>query len=214
MNNILLKNFANFIVLFRSLLVFIIILFLSLDSLSWKIAGLALLIFIAILDWVDGHVARRYNISSKLGGLIDTLGDRITENLLIVFFAYRNLIPIFVPLIFVARSFISDFIRYLGYQNNISTFAINKSRLGIIFVASRASRVLYLLFKIIIFSLGGTILVMESSVSPNSLNLNTLLINLKYTMYYGSILLVLFNLLRFVLLIYDSRPILRKSFVE
>jgi len=213
MKKILLKNTANFIVIFRSILVFIIILFLSLNSLLWKITGLVLLIFIAILDWIDGYVARKYNITSKLGGLMDTLGDRITENLFLIFFAYKQIIPIAVPLIFVARSFVADFIRYLVYQNDISTFSINKSKLGIIFVASWASRVLYLVFKIIIFFLGGVILVIESLISANRFDLNMLLISLKHTIYYGSILLVIFNLLRFILLIYDSRPILRKSFI-
>lgn len=214
MNEILLRNTANLIVIFRFILVFIIILFLSLNPLLCKIVGLGLLILIAILDWIDGYVARRCNISSKLGGLIDTLGDRITENLLLIFFAYKQLIPLAIPLIFVARSFIADFIRYLGYQNNIDTFSINKSKLGITFVASRTSRVLYLVFKIIIFFLGGTILAIESLTIVNRFNLAALLINLRHTIFYGSIVLVLFNLLRFTLLIYDSRFILRRAFTE
>jgi len=214
MNNILLRNTANFIVIFRSILVFVIIFFLSLDSLLWKITGLGLLIFIAILDWVDGYVARRYAISSKLGGLIDTLGDRITENLLLIFFAHKQLIPISVPLIFVARSFIADFIRYLAYQNGISTFALNKSRLGIIFVASRTSRVLYLVLKVAIFFLGGIILVTESLMVIHGFSLQVLLMNLKRIIFYGSIALVLFNLLRFFLLVYDSRFILKKTFTR
>lgn len=214
MNKVIARNTANFIVIFRSILVFVIILFLSLESLLWKITGLGLLIFIALLDWVDGHVARRYNISSKVGGLIDTLGDRITENLLLIFFAYKQLIPIAVPLIFVARSFIADFIRYLGYQNDISTFAINKSRLGKIFVASRVSRVLYLLLKILIFFLGGGILVIESLILAHGFQLQELLAALKETILYGSVFLVLFNLLRFVLLVYDSRLILERTFAK
>lgn len=214
MNNVLLRNTANFIVIFRSILVFVIILFLSLDAPAWKFIGLGLLIFIAILDWVDGYVARRCNISSQLGNLIDTLGDRITENPLLIFFAYKQLIPLFVPLIFVARSFLADFIRYLGYQNGISTFSINKSRLGVIFVASRTSRVLYLVLKIAIFFLGGTILAIEPLIIVHGFDLQTLLMNLKEAMFYGSIVLVLFNLWRFILLVYDSRFILKRTFAQ
>ena len=214
MNNILLRNTANIIVVLRSALVFVIIVFLSLNSLVWKVIGLGLLIFIAILDWIDGYVARKHNISSKIGGLIDTLGDRITENLLLIFFAYKQLIPIAVPLIFVARSFIADFIRYQAYQSGIGTFTINKSKLGIFFVSSRASRVLYLVFKIVIFFLGGAILVAESLIAVNRTAFFTLLMNLKQIMFSGAILLVLFNLLRFILLIYDSRFILKEVFTK
>jgi len=214
MNDILFKNTANIIVIFRSALVFIIILFLSLNSLLWKAVGLGLLILIAILDWIDGYIARKYDISSKLGGLIDTLGDRITENLFLIFFAYKQLIPVAIPLIFVARSFIADFIRYQAYQNDISTFSINKSRLGILFVSSRISRVLYLVFKIIIFFLGGLIFVVESIIITHGFDLHVLLTNLKYTIFYGSIVLVLFNLLRFIFLVYDSRSILKEKFIR
>jgi len=185
-----------------------------LDSLLWKAIGLGLLIFIALLDWIDGYIARKYTISSKLGGLIDTLGDRITENLLLIFFAYKQLIPLPVPLIFIARSFVADFIRYLGHQNGISTFSINRSKLGIIFVASRTSRVLYLILKIAIFFLGGAILVIETLIVDHGFDLHALLMNLTYFIFYGSIALVLFNLLRFVLLVYDSRFILKRTFAQ
>jgi len=212
MNNILFRNTANIIVIFRSALVFIIILFFSLNSLLWKSIGLGLLMLIAILDWIDGYIARKYDITSKLGGLIDTLGDRITENLFLIFFAYKQLIPVAIPLIFVARSFVADFIRCQAYQNDISTFSINKSMMGILFVSSRLSRVLYLVFKLTIFFLCATILVVESIIAIHGFDLRALLMNLKYTVFYGSFVLVLFNLLRFILLVYDSRFILKKAF--
>jgi len=210
----LFKNLANIIVIFRSILVFLVIFLLNSQAVIPRISGFVLLILIVVMDWFDGYVARRFSISSKVGALMDTLGDRITENLLLVFFAYKQLIPIAVPLIFIARSFASDFIRFLSYRNGITTFEINKSKLGIFFVASKPSRVLYLVFKIVIFSLAGFVLVVESLISIYRLDLHVFLANSQHVLFYGSIILVIFNLLRFILLVYDSRFILKETFTN
>ena len=204
------KNLANLVVLFRSLLVFIIILLLSANHVVLRILGVILLLVIAMLDWFDGYLARKFNITSKLGGLMDTLGDRITENIFLIFFAYTHLIPVIVPIVFVARSFCSDFIRSISYQNGISTFAINKSKLGKIFVSSRMSRVVYLVFKIAIFSLASIEMALELLLNVGS----PYLLVLKQVIYHGAVLLLLFNLLRFFLLVYDSRIILKEAFTN
>jgi len=69
------------------------------------------LFFAFLLDGIDGLLARRFNNSNNIGSFIDTLGDRITENIILVFLAYKKLIPLFIPVVFISRSFIADFIR-------------------------------------------------------------------------------------------------------
>lgn len=214
MKNKFLIYIPHFIVFFRIVLVFVIISLFFLHALIYKVIGLFLLVFIAVLDWLDGYFARKLNISSKVGGLLDTMGDRITENTLLVFFTYKQLIPLFVPIIFISRSFMSDFIRYQVYENNIDTFSVNTSKLGFIFVASKTSRAMYLAVKIIIFLLGGIILSLENFIIIHKVNLADLLLNLRILIYWGAIFLVLFSLLRFILLIYDSRIILKKAFIS
>jgi len=154
MKKIIFKNMANLVVLIRSLMIFIVIYFFKVPSLRTRVWGLIFLILVALLDWLDGYIARKCKIESKIGALMDTLGDRLTENLLCIFFAYMRLIPLFMPLVFVARSFVADFIRYQSFTSGTSTFSINKSKLGMMLVASRPSRVLYLVSKIAVFFSG------------------------------------------------------------
>ena len=206
------KYIANLIVFFRVALIFIIVPLLNSFSLQSRITGLLLLVSAVILDWLDGYCARKFKSASLLGGMLDTLGDRITENLLLIFFAYKRLIPVYVPLIFVSRSLISDFIRYLYLSRGIHTFSINKSKLGMLMVASRPSRALYLVFKVAVFFLGGVILIGELVPEGAWLGLESVLVSLRNWIFYASILLVFFNLLRFILLIYDSRSILKEEF--
>jgi CDP-diacylglycerol--glycerol-3-phosphate 3-phosphatidyltransferase len=209
MNKIIVRNTANFIVLFRILLVFVVTLLLEVDLFLVRLAALFILAVAALLDWFDGYVARRYKIVSRIGGLVDTLGDRITENLLLIYFSYRHLVPVFVSLIFVGRSFLADFIRYLSFRDGIGTFAVNTSRWGRIFVASRLSRSLYLLLKMLVFFLCGIVLTVNSLHQATTFEFS---MSLRQVIYFSSLVLVLFNVLRFILLISDSRNILKEEF--
>lgn len=211
MKKLIFKNMANLVVFIRTALIFLVIYLLSINSFVFRLTGFMLLFVVALLDWADGYIARSCNIASNLGGLLDTLGDRITENLLLIFFAYAQIIPLFVPLIFVARSFLSDFIRYQSFCDGIGTFAIHKSKLGLLFVASKPSRLLYLVSKMAIFSLASLILIIETTTNSN-LDLAMLSANLRLVVFYVSIYVVLFSIFRFALLIYDSRFILRERF--
>jgi CDP-diacylglycerol--glycerol-3-phosphate 3-phosphatidyltransferase len=207
--DLLYKNLANIIVLFRTLLVFALIYALSIHSASLRIICVPVLGSLAIFDWFDGFVARKLHICSKIGGLIDTLGDRITENLLLIYFAYERLIPLFVPLFFVSRSFVADLVRHLNFGKGHSTFSINKSKLGYWLVASAPSRTGYLVLKIALFVSAGFALTLESThMAPEMFD------RIKTGLYYGSIILVVLNLLRFIMLIYDSRGILRQELMK
>lgn len=157
-----------------------------------------------LLDGVDGVVARKFNVDSKTGALIDTLGDRITENVFLVFLAYKKLIPLFVPMVFISRSFISDFVRFLIFQKGISTFSINTSLLGRCLIASRTSRIAYLILKFMVFFLGAFIIIYPDMKTYRP----TLLVSI----FYGAIIIVAINIVRFAALLWDSRKILKETF--
>jgi len=200
---------ANLVVLLRTALVFLIISLFAAPSHATRTAALTLLAVAAPLDWLDGFIARRLGTVSRMGSLLDTLGDRITENLLLVYFSWERLVPLYLPIVFVARSFASDFIRHLNAMNGHSTFSVNQSRLGRLIVASRASRAIYLILKMAVFFLAGAALLLE--VSPES---SAALEAAKAALVWGSGTLVFFNLLRFCLLISDSREILEKEVIR
>ena len=209
MKTILHKNLANIIVIVRIAFVFVVIFLFNAGVFLFDLEALGLLTVTALLDWADGYVARRLNISSKIGGLLDTVGDRITENLFFVFFAYKNIVPLYLPLFFITRSFLADFIRTLSFKSGMGTFDMHKSRLGGIFVASQFSRILYLVMKFAIFFMAGFILTLKDS------GLFTFLMApLQNAVLAVSALTAVFCLLRFACLLYDSRSTLRQEFVE
>ncbi|MFA6317898.1 MAG: CDP-alcohol phosphatidyltransferase family protein [Elusimicrobiota bacterium] len=206
MKSLAARNLANIIVLGRILLVFVVVWLWSAGSEPLRGAGVLVLVLAFLLDGLDGWVARRMGSASRLGGLMDTMGDRITENVLLVFLAYQRLIPLFVPLVFISRSFAADLIRHLNDAAGESTFSINRSWLGRWLVASTASRVLYLGSKMALFFFAGAFWVGE--VHPGSDPFGDRTHDWRILLAGLSVVLAVFNLLRFGLLVWDSRQVL------
>lgn len=146
---------ANGLTTFRILLVFVVAFILYYDSLTAQIWALFLTVFIVLLDWLDGLVARYFKEETKVGSLYDIVGDRIVENVLWIVFAARGFVPVFVPLVFVTRSFIVDFIRALAFKKGKTAFGeatMIKSSFGRFISASRFMRGLYGILKSVVFA--------------------------------------------------------------
>jgi phosphatidylglycerophosphate synthase len=201
MSRHLFKNLANITVLIRVALVFVVMLLLESGDRSARLLSVAVLLVALVLDGIDGYLARKLNIVSGIGGVLDTLGDRITENVLIVFFAWKQLLPLWFALYFVVRSFIADFIRGLNSRKGISTFAINDSFPGRLLVSSKFSRVAYLLAKFLLFMTASALL---ATGPAEGFAWSCLAILFR--------IVFVFNLIRFLALLFDSRRILKEHF--
>lgn len=100
------KIFVNFLSIFRVITAFAII-----PSMLYDRFMLTFILFTlgAISDWFDGYLARKYNCCSKLGGVLDHIGDKLLVcNMLILL----PLIPI--DLTFIA-SFAQPIVRRLWF---------------------------------------------------------------------------------------------------
>lgn len=205
------KNAAHLVVLLRTLLAFVAVILLGGASVPIRASGFVLLVVAAILDGVDGHLARRFGVATPVGARLDTLGDRITENLLFVFLALRGLVPAFVPIFFVTRSFVADFVRSLHANDGLDTFAMNESFLGRHLVASRWSRAAYLGLKFAVFLAGAAALVVNpaAGADPSWVGPWAFLADQTWNL---SLAVVVFSAVRFILLLHDSRRILRREF--
>jgi len=68
---------------------------------SW----IALVIFAAaaITDWLDGHLARRYGLSTPFGVFMDPVADKVLILSALFMFLWQNLVPVWMVLVIVAR---------------------------------------------------------------------------------------------------------------
>ncbi len=146
-------SLANLITLARLPLLLLVVGLLFVPSFWVRLAGLGLLIILFLLDWFDGYVARLRNEATELGAVLDIALDRSVENVLWITFTYLGMVPLWVPIVFLIRSFVVDGIRGLALARGKSGFGMMHSALGRFLVGSRFMRALYGLAKGVIFGL-------------------------------------------------------------
>ena len=143
---------ANLITLSRLLLLWLVVLVAGFASPAWQLANVPLLIAMFASDGLDGYVARKYNQTSLFGALFDIAADRIVELTLWIALAYLRLIPLWVPLVFVARGILVDAIRASTAESSRSEpFAMMQTALGKWLVAGRFMRIFYAVLKAVAF---------------------------------------------------------------
>ena len=151
------KNLANIITLSRIFFVFIVaaLLFCRECAYSYYTA----LILTAILMWfdgLDGYVARKFNISSRFGALLDIMGDRIVENVFWISFCALGWINAAIPIIVLTRGIITYSLRTLAFEKGYTAFGkttMMQGKIAKFIVASNFSRFTYAVCKAIAFFL-------------------------------------------------------------
>ena len=110
------KFFVNFLSAFRIAAAFAII-----PTLMFQLYWTTFILFVlgAASDWFDGFLARKYNVCSKIGGVMDHIGDKLlVANTLIMLCVMMPTWFIVVPVILmIARElYISGLREFLGTQ--------------------------------------------------------------------------------------------------
>jgi CDP-diacylglycerol--glycerol-3-phosphate 3-phosphatidyltransferase len=145
---------ANLITAGRVGLVFIAIALLYTHTARGAFAAFALVLTAIVMDWLDGFLARKTHTDTPFGAVMDILGDRIVENVLWIVFAHLRLIPVWVPIVVVARGFVTDTFRSVALSQGQTPFGektMITSRIGRLLVSSRTSRALYAAAKVVAF---------------------------------------------------------------
>ena len=81
-------------------------------DLRYIISGV-LFIIASITDFVDGKVARKYNMVTDFGKMIDAISDKLLTNTLIVVLAAENMVHPIIAVIIIGRDIIVDSIKML-----------------------------------------------------------------------------------------------------
>lgn len=126
------------------------------------IAAIILAIIAFSFDGLDGYVARKFNEESKLGAVIDIMGDRIVEvSFWVVLAILGYLSPkIWVnavfPIVCITRAFVVDSIRSVALSKGFTAFgtsSMQSTEIGKFICASRFMRILYAVAKIAAFGI-------------------------------------------------------------
>ncbi|MFW5686568.1 MAG: CDP-alcohol phosphatidyltransferase family protein [Halanaerobium sp.] len=132
---IILFTIPNYITFFR---IFLIPLYLY-NFIQGKIVIAALLFALSgVTDFLDGYIARKYNLKSKLGKLLDPLADKLTIISILLVLIYLKIIPRYISYIILAREifiFLSGIITYIYGLDFINPSFIGKLSITLLYFA-------------------------------------------------------------------------------
>jgi CDP-diacylglycerol--glycerol-3-phosphate 3-phosphatidyltransferase len=140
-------------------------------SATAAVVGVVLTLAAIAMDALDGIVARRMGLASKLGGILDITADRIVEHAYWITFAVAQLVPLWIPLVVVTRSLLVDGVRGLALAQGKTAFgetSMARSRLSRFLTASRLMRSLYGVAKLAAFVLLGSVIAMKGLTSATA----------------------------------------------
>jgi len=163
------KAFVNFLSIFRIVAAFAII-----PTIMFQMYWLTFILYVlaAVSDFFDGWLARKYKVTSKIGGVLDHIGDKLlVVNTLILLTVIMPVWFIVIPVIFmIARElYISGLREFLGTQK--IEMPVPKSRFSMGKIKTTLQMVAIGVF-LLMFSLG-------SSLTPDMTSRL-----LMYTIYY------------------------------
>ena len=165
---------ANIITLVRIMLVFVTVGLFQVQSVYSHAFGVFMVAFVIYLDQLDGYVARKLNVASDFGALFDIVGDRIVESIFWIYFASRNMISFWVPMIIITRGFLADSVRAQAFKQGQTPFGektMMKSKITRFLVASRFSRGLYGIAKTVLFTYLGILIFLDSGMDHFNWNI-------------------------------------------
>ena len=68
----------------------------------------------SVTDFLDGYIARKNNIVTDFGKVMDAIADKVLVNGVLIILAYNRMIPLIVPVIIVTRDIVVDSIKMVS----------------------------------------------------------------------------------------------------
>ena len=99
----MLKYVPNALTILRILLIPFILCFIATDN---YIAAAITLVISGITDVADGAIARKFNLITDFGKLVDPLADKLTQIAALIAIVIKGIIPIWILTIFIIKEIV------------------------------------------------------------------------------------------------------------
>lgn len=117
----------NFLTMMRVLFIPIIVIFLFFPGRTTSLVGALFFCLASFTDWLDGHLARRWNIVTNLGKFLDPLADKLLVIAPLIMLIPLGRVPAWMVVILVSREVAVTGLRGIASSEGI---IISSSRLG------------------------------------------------------------------------------------
>ncbi len=113
-------NLPNKLTVFRVILIPFFVVFLLLDITAYdKWIALAIFIIASLTDFLDGRIARKYNLVTNFGKFMDPLADKLLVCSALICLVELSRIPAWIVILIIAREFIISGFRLIASDNGV-----------------------------------------------------------------------------------------------
>ena len=95
---------------------------------KYIVAGV-LFIMASLTDFLDGYIARKYNLITDFGKLMDAIADKILVNSVLIILAAQGFIHPIIPVVIIIRDSVVNSIKMLAASNGKVVAAIKSGKL-------------------------------------------------------------------------------------
>lgn len=120
------NNLPNKLTVLRILLVPFVMFFMLnniIDERLSVIFAAAVFILASVTDWFDGKIARKYNLITNFGKIMDPLADKLIVFAVILCLVKLGVFPVWCAMIILARDFLVTGMRVIAAASGVSVAA-------------------------------------------------------------------------------------------
>ncbi len=110
-------NLPNKITITRIVLAFVFMFFLFSKGVVCKSLALVTFIIAAFSDYLDGFLAKKYNMTSDFGKIMDPVADKVLTLAAFLAFVEMKLVPAWMVVIIIMRELLITSIRLMALRN-------------------------------------------------------------------------------------------------
>ena len=135
-------------------------------DLKYVICGV-LFIIASVSDFFDGRIARKRNLVTDFGKVMDAIADKILVNGVLIIFAADGVIPVVIPVIIITRDTIVDCIKMIAGSKGKVVAASISGKIKTVCMMFGLSFIFFanLPFELINFSLGYYLVILATLLS-------------------------------------------------
>lgn len=110
-------NIANKITLFRFFLTFVFMFLLFFGGVFSRIFALVIFLLAAATDFLDGFIAKKYDLETDFGKIMDPIADKVLTLAAFLAFVEMGLVPAWMVVIILARELLITGLRVVALKN-------------------------------------------------------------------------------------------------
>lgn len=149
-------NLPNKLTILRVLMIpfFVLFMLTSITGGADKWIAVAIFIVASLTDFLDGYIARKYNLVSNFGKFMDPLADKLLVSAAMICLVEMGRLPAWIVIVIISREFIISGFRLIASDNGVVIAASYWGKFKTVFQMA--------MIIVLICNLGGAFRVVET----------------------------------------------------